>query len=427
MRLLRLKRLAEIFLPFASLEALTQVVTAAAGLMVVRLLPVNEFAVYAIAVAAQGSLAVLSDIGVSSLLLARAGRFSGDPARLARLLNAARTLRLRLFIVVMALAAPILWWSLAATRPTIGSWAVTLGFVLAIVALQVSATVDGTMTLALLRPALYQSGQLCGSLVRLVGVLVLLSRARLSWVGLAINLVGTGAQTLYLRSAVAALLPRDEGTDADDDLAFRRGVRGQLINAAYYAFSSQVTLWLVGLLSNSQTVAEVGALGRISSILVLAQGGVIALVAPRIARYREPKILLRRYLQIVSSAMVGCGVVFAGSCLYPGVFLALIGSKYAGLGSLLPLAMGGTLIYALSVTIYSLNAARGWIEEAWISIPLTLILQAMALFCLDVSRLRDALLFGFCSSIPPFLVQALVGVRRFRREFIQNNLRSASI
>gem|GEM_PF-782061 len=422
----RFARLAPLLVAFASLEVLTQVVTAAAGLLVVRVLPVAEFAVYAIAVSVQASLAVLSDIGISTLLLSRAGHHSNDELRLAKILTAARALRFRLFAVVSLAAAPLLWWSLSATKPSLAAWAVILGLVLATVALQVSATVDGTMALALLRSVRYQGALLSGSLVRLVGVLVVLRRVPTSWAGLIINLCGTAAQALYLRSFIRRLLPGEVDADPEDTLAFRGGVRSQLINAAYYAFSSQITLWLVGLLANSRTVAEVGALGRISSILVLAQGGVLALVAPRIARYGDRRLLLRRYVQVLSLAFGACTSVFVLSVIYPQVFLWLIGPKYSGLESLLPLAMGGTLLYALAVTVYSLNAARGWIEEAWVGVPLTLVLQAASLLVLDVSRIRDALLFGFSSSLPPLVVHSWIAVRRMRREFSRGSFSSVS-
>jgi O-antigen/teichoic acid export membrane protein len=417
---------AHVIVPFASLEILTQLATAATGILVVRILPVTQFAVYAIAVSVQASIAVLSDVGVTTFLLSRAGVFAGDPVRLAQLLRAARSLRLRLFAVVTAVAAPLLWWSLSASRPTIWSWLITLFLVLGAVGAQISATVDGTMALALLRSSTYQGSLLLGSVSRLLAVVLVLVRAPLSWVGLSINLVGTTLQALYLRTLMGRLLPERHPIDPEDRASFRRTVRGQLVNAGYYAFSSQITLWLVGLLSNAKTVAAIGALGRISNILVLAQAGVLALVAPRIARYVDRRLLLRRYLQVMMCASASCGAILLLTFLYPKAFLWLIGPKYAGLGPLLPIAMGATLAYALSITLYSLNAARGWIEEAWLGIPLTILLQVVSLAWLDVSQLRGALLFGFCSSIPPLIVQCAVGVRRFRREFRPVGLRSAS-
>ena len=412
----RAGRLVRIVVPFASMEVLTQIVTAATGIFVVRALPVPEFAVYAIGVSVQASLTVLSDVGISAVLLSRAGGFAGDTRKLARLLTAARALRLKLFGVVTLIAAPLLWWSLSAARPSVASWMLTLFLVLSTVALQISATVDGTMALALLRPARYQGGQLASSLVRLAGVVLVLGRYPLSWVGLAVNLVGIAAQSVYLRWTVGRLIPRDPAQDPEDRAVFRRTVRTQLINAGYYAFSSQITLWLVGVLSSARTVAEVGALGRISNILILAQSATVALVAPRMARYADPRLLVRRYSQVVAVAFVACTTVLILSWLFPQPFLWLIGPKYAGLGKLLPIAMAAALLYALAVTIYSLNASRAWIEQAWMSIPLTLSLQAIGLVWLDVSQLKGALLFGLCSSFPPLLVQLVIGTHKLRRE-----------
>ena len=422
-----LRRVASVLVPFASLQLLTQLGTAIAGLLVVRILSVAEFAVYAIAVSVQGTLTVLSDIGVSTLLLSRAGSFAGDQRRLAQLLNAARSLRARLFVVVVAVAAPLLWWSLSATKPTFRSWSVTTVLVLTSVGVQVSATLDGTMALALLRSARYQASLLVGALVRLGGVALFLARAPFSWVGLVVNILAASSQAISMRLVINQLLPREDGQLTEDQAEFRRIIRTQVVNAAYYAFSSQITLWLVGWLSTARTVAEIGALGRISSILVLAQSGVTALVAPRIARLTDSRLLLRRYLQVVTFASLGCCAVIALSFLYPSALLWFIGPKYEGLGPWLPIAMAATLAYALSVTLYSLNASRAWIEQAWLSIPLTLLLQGTSLLWLDVSQLNGALVFGFCSSIPSLMVQVGIGFQRLRRELRAPSIRSASV
>src|SRR5262249_17429525 len=145
------RHLAGVFLPFLSLQALSQIAAAFAGVVVVRRLPIPDFAVYAIATSVQASLAVLSDIGVTTLVLARAGQFHSDLPRLAELAKSARAFRLRLLVWTLVLAAPLLWFALGQSRPDVFHWSLAFLVLAGIVVVQVSSSLDGTMLLALLQ------------------------------------------------------------------------------------------------------------------------------------------------------------------------------------------------------------------------------------------------------------------------------------
>lgn len=419
----RIRHLARLFLPLFSLQAVTQALTALAGLVVVRRLPIPDFAVYAVAVSVQASLTILSDVGISSLLLARAGMFHSDASRVAELANTARGFRTRLLLLMLVLAGPLLWWSLKASHPSFSDWALVLVLVGVTVACQASASLDGTIALSLLKPETQQFGLLFSSATRLGAFVVVLTAWPTFRVALLLNLLGSVIQASYLRRAVRKLLPDVQTHNQDDHLAFLRVVKSQALNATYFAFSSQITLWLVGMLSTARVVAEVGALGRLSSIIVLAQSTVMSVVAPRFARYIDPRMLLRRYLQVVSLALFSSLVLLALSAISPGLLLSVIGSKYAGLGPALTIAMASTLTYTLLITMYGLHAARAWIEEAWIGIPFTIGLQAVCLLTLDVSQLHNALLFGWAGSVPSLVVQIFVAFRRFRLEYAKHRIR----
>jgi O-antigen/teichoic acid export membrane protein len=421
-RLARLHELARLIIPFLSLQLATQVVSALSGVLVVRLLAVPDFAIYAIAVSVQACLAVLSDVGVSTLFLAKAGTFHADTRRIAELANAARALRFSLLLLIGIIAVPLLWWSLRASEPPLRDWLMVFLLVAVTVAVQVSVSQDGTIALAMLKPEKQQLGLLISAALRLATFAILLKLFPSFLVALVINLAASLAQAIYLRRVSGRLLPRVRTQREDDRRAFLKVVKNQAFNALYYAFSAQLTLWLVGILSAATVVAQVGALGRLSNLLVLAQSAVLSFFAPRFARYSQPRLMLRRYIQILGLALLGSAVLLLLAILLPGPLLWIIGPKYQNLRPWLPLAMASALTNAIVVTVFGLHSARAWIEEAWISIPLTIAVQVVCLLLLDVSKLHDALLFGWASSVPPLLVQVYVGIRRFRLEFAGSRL-----
>jgi O-antigen/teichoic acid export membrane protein len=411
----RLRRLAEVFLPFLSLQALSQVAAALAGVLVVRRLPIAEFAIYAIATSVQGSLAVLSDIGVTTLLLARAGQFHSDRPRLAELTRTARAFRLRLLLWTLGLAAPLLWFALGESRPDPLHWALILVVLAGIVAVQVSSSLDGTMLLALLQAEKQQAGQLFASLSRVAGFGLLLSSFPTYLTALCINFIGGCIPAVLYRRALTKTLPETTNTNPDDLRSFRTFSRTQFINAAYFAFSAQVTIWLVGLMGTSRVVAQVGALGRLSNIIVLAQSALLGIIAPRMARYRDSHAFRVRYLQVVGGAVAISILLTLSSVWLPGPLLWVIGPKYAGLASMLPIAVASACTFTISITIFSLNSAKGWFDHNWVAVPLTIIAQIVSLKIMDVSRLPDALLFGWITVTPPLLINAVISWVRLRR------------
>jgi hypothetical protein len=396
---------------------MTQLVAALAGVAVVRRLAIPDFAIYAVAASVQASLAVMSDIGVSTLLLARAGEFHADLHRVAVLGRTARSFRGRLLVLNLLVAGPLLWVSLGQSRPSMLAWGITLFLITGIVAAQVASSLDGTLLLALLRAERQQLGQLLNALVRLAGFTLLLFAFPSYLVALAINLGAAVLQAVFVRSDLRKRLPATIEKSAADNEAFNRFARSQLVNAAYYAFSSQISIWVVGVLATTRVVAEVGALGRLSNIIVLAQGAIISLVVPRMARYTDTRQLLRRYLQVLGIGVVACVALLVVAFEAPRALLWILGPKYAGLAPVLPIAIGAACTYAISVTIFSLNSAKAWFEHNWVAVPLTIGLQLVCLRFLDVTRLRDALLFGWATVTPPLLVNSIIAWSRFRQRF----------
>ena len=326
-----------------------------------RALPVGAFATYAIAISVLTSLTILSDIGVTTLVLARAGQVHGDPRRLSLLGETARRFRLKLCVPAMAVGTPLLYWSLAAARPSIASCLLILGLLYGTLLLQLGSSIDGALLLSLLHSDTQLVGQLLGAAVRLLCIVTLLIVFPRYEVALTINLVAAAAQASFQRWAVRRSLPAAAAVDEGDLLALRSFVRKQFPNAIYFAFSGQISLWLVSVLGSSAIVANVGALGRLTGLIVLLQSGVVTLAAPRFARTNDPHLLLRRYVQVTGIALLVGGVGMGVAFLFPGPLIWVIGPHYRSLRPLLPISMAAAVTNLLATTLFGLNSAKAWV------------------------------------------------------------------
>jgi len=410
----RLLRAAKLLVPFVSLQVLSQGAGVVAGFLVIRTLPVAEFAVYTLGTALQGSLSVLSDVGISSVLIAKGGALHESFHRLSALVAAARAQRRRMLIVTAGLSAPLLWLAL---RNTVahgwrGTWVYLL--VAATLVFQLAAAIDGTVLLVLLKPLRAQTAQLTNAFIRLLAFAALLRLAPTWGLALGINVIGFAVQALYARRSVRPALDWAARPLPEDQQAFQRIVRTQILNAAYYAFSSQITVWIVGLVGAARVVSEVGALGRLSSVFIVGNSAVASLVVPRLARINDPRLLLRRYIQVVALTLGALLLVLVWSIVAPDTLIWVLGPKYESLRGVLWLALAGALTYAVTATMFSLNMAKAWIDQAWVAVPITIFLQICAALTIDLSKVTGALVFGWISVAPALFVNVLIAIVKFR-------------
>jgi hypothetical protein len=170
----------------------------------------------------------------------------------------------------------------------------------------------------------------------------------------------------------------------------------------------------LGILGGAQSVAEIGALGRLSVIFSIVASIMTTIVVPRFAKYQEPGLLKRRFLQIIGGfVLFGFGLV-AFSALLPDVLLWFLGHGYSHLRNELPLMMIMIGLNSIAGAMWTLNSSKAWIEHSWLYIPTTLITQGILLLTMNVSVLRGAILFGIVSLFPTIVLNLGLAVRGWR-------------
>ncbi len=410
MQSIRIRERAQLLMSFFSLQALAQLLAALSGILVVRTLGIREFAVYTLVTALQATFAVLTDNGISAMVVARAGRVHFDRARLGQLVASARQMRRRLVAGVIVAGAPIIWFWLKGKNLTTSQF-VGLGVLIALsLHFQASASIFGSVPLVLLEVNKVQITQLTGAVVRLVALSLVLIAMPGFMPALWANTLGVGVQAWLARRFAAEHINVMAASHEADLKDLKTMVRAQSLNSVYYAFSGQVTVWLIGFFGTTRAVAEVGALGRLSSVVMLGQSALGMLVGPRLARLQTAGPFRRRYVLITSLSLLLAGSLCGLATLAPAAFLWVLGPSYAGLKAELPLVILSSSIYLVSTTVFVLNNSKAWIEAAWIAVPLILAVQAVSLVFLEVGTVRGAILFGLLSSIPPLLVNSTIAV-----------------
>ena len=95
-----------------SSQVIVQAVGFASGILIIRLLPVQEYAFYTLANTMLGAMTILSDGGISTGVMAQGGKVWEDKQKLGKVLVTGLQMRKKFAVVSMIISLPILLYLL---------------------------------------------------------------------------------------------------------------------------------------------------------------------------------------------------------------------------------------------------------------------------------------------------------------------------
>jgi O-antigen/teichoic acid export membrane protein len=417
-QMLKHRRLIEwtrLFAGYSCVQAVVQGLGFVAGIMIVRTLPREDYALFMIVNTIGPVMNMLSDNGVTSSLSAIGGKFWQDDARMGSLVRTAMILRHRLVLFSVLAVSPLLVWMLWRNHasPAIVAWLVPI--TLAGVYFQLNTGVLSVVISLRQQVGRMQVLAFAGVMSRLALIAMFAALGLLNApLTVAVGTVALAFQFWLLKSwvqpQIAWAAPPDSGLRTDIVAIMKR----QAPLTIYFCVAGQLGMWLISIFGNVQGVADVGALGRIGMIFTILITTTSAMVVPRFARCQDPDRLRFLYARILLgfATLVALGAFLAW--LAPGPLLWLLGSKYSQLGGLVWLAVLSTGIGSLAGLLYSLNVNKGWVPPASLVIPAEILTQVILCLIFDVSSVRGILLIGMLGPITPGLITLVVGLRKLK-------------
>lgn len=412
----RLERWRRPLLSFVVGQPATQVIGFVTGFILLRWLSVESYAQYSIAFAFQSLICQLADLGFSSSVMAMAGTESQDKQILGKFLKAARYLRLRLMFMVLPVGLavfPLL------TSQHMWSIQVTISLIVAI-ALSVTAqglTVYGTPLLVHRQLTKYFGAQIAVSLGRLGAIIAfhtsgLLSAVVCTWIG-AMALATNGY--LFRKSArnyVAEPLFADPRAVAE----MKKYLAPLVPIIVFTAFQGQISIAIITIFGTTKGIAEVAALGRIGQLFLIFGAINSLLIAPYISTLL-PRLLLRRYIQIIVASIFLVAFIGIGGFINPDLIIKLLGEKYKTLTELVPYIIFTGCAAHLSGVFWTMNSCRKWIYwwSTVLEIAMIIGVQIGCIIFLDLSNTKGAVIFGLLTSVAilvSHIITAIYGLRK---------------
>ena len=412
------------WLLLSSVTGGTQIVIQAIGLIsgiiVIRLLPTTEYALYTLANTMLGTMVVLADSGIGMGVMAEGGKVWKDKEKLGKALVTGLDLRRKFAVGTLIIAAPILIYLLHYHG---AEWWMSILIVISLIPAFISSLSGSILQAPLklrqdIRPL--QKNTLYEGLGRMA---MILSLFLLPWTVIAI--LGAGIPRLItnirLRKLSAGYADWTQNPDPEVRKRIMRMVKRLMPGAVYFVISGQISIWLISIFGSTTSVAEIGALGRISIMLTVISTILGTLVFPRFARLpQHSKILMKRFLQIMALLVIIAVVVTSLVSVFSNQILWVLGDKYQNLNVELVMSVAASSIALISGSAFTLSTQRGWAIHPAISIPVNLASIVIGVLLVDISTLKGVLLFNIFIVVMRVFMSVSYAIIKIR----QNNKRS---
>lgn len=404
----------------AGAQGLIQIAGLVSGIMILRLLPTNEYALYTLSNAILGTMTMLSDGGIGNGVMSQGGKVWTDRNKLGVVLATGLNLRKKFAIASLIIAIPALVYLLLQHG---ASNLTTFLIVLSLIPAFYAALSDSLYEII---PKLHQDvgalqeNQIKVSIGRLVLSVAMLFFFPLTYIAIFAAGIPRIIGNLKLKRLVYSRVTEDSKPNLEVRNNILSMVKKTLPTSIYYSISGQITIWVISFFGQTLAIAQIGALGRVSMLLTLFGTMVGILNVPRFSRLPESRKILTKYsLMTIGTIIVCCVLVLLLVSLFSNEILWVLGKQYAGLKKELLLSVFGSSITLISGTCYVLYSSRGWQMSPTLVIIIDVLALIIGLFFFKVSTLTGVLYYSIFTASILLVINSVFIIYKIR---LTNNL-----
>ncbi len=395
-----------------SIAGLAQILVQATGLitgiLIIRMLPTKEYAFYTLANTMLGTMTVLADGGISAGVMAQGGKVWKDKKELGQVLSTGLDLRKKFAVFSLLVALPILIYLLL--HQGAGLWIIVL-IVATLIPSFYAALSDSLVEIV---PKLHQdirplqANQVMVNIFRLFLSGLSVFFFPFTFVALLANGIPRIYGNLQLRKIVAKFTEKDQPPNTIYRDNIIEIVKRMMPGSIYYCVSGQITIWLISFFGSADSIAKVGALGRLSMLLSIFSVLFGTLITPRFARLPDEKsLLLSKFVTIQVVMFLVCTGVCSIVYFFPHPALWILGKNFQGLEVELSMSILASCLTLMSGIFFSLSSSRGWPTHPAVLIIGNVMFVVAGALLFNVSTLRGALWFNIFINLYPVSIHSL--------------------
>jgi O-antigen/teichoic acid export membrane protein len=393
-----------------------------AGLLIVNVLPKDQYAAYTFLVACITLILGVTDLGLAHCCLPVVGQRTNEVPWVVGACQQVFRKRWLLLGLGLAIVAP--YWFITSREHGWGGGGYLLAsaLMIVIVLLSLREHYAGTVLLILGHISTLNRIGFASHFVRIAFVGAVLLLPMTSWsvagivaAGAAASLVSVALYRSEFRSREIANT-RLEGDDARRvDARVIQIAKPLVLPAIFYQVQGVITVFLVSMFGTSSMVAEVGAFGRLAMVLIVVDRVTNVLLFPVFARAPDGERLRKMLLQGHLVYLFMMALVLLTSIYLPQYWILLLGEKYRSMEPLVWMVFLASILQNASGFAFRTMTVRGATAGQTYSIPVTLATQVAYLATFGVSDLRSVLGFAIATSVANFVYQYALLILRGRK------------
>jgi hypothetical protein len=369
------------------------------GILIIRFLPLKEYAWYTIANTMLGTLTLLSDGGISLGVMSEGANVWQDKKKLGIVLITGISLRKKFALVSLLVSVPILLYLLVHQKAT---WFTACTITLFLIPAFYAALSDNLLEIPLKlhqEVFLLQKNQFLVAFFRFLLTCLIL----VSWPITSLIILASGLTRIFGNIKLKKFSKNYYDTQSTKDSIIKQRilnkVRRVLPESIFYCLAGQLNIFLISFFGKINSVAQIGALGRLTIFFSVVGVVFNILIIPRFARAATQKIKLAKLLLVSFAFAIGIVFIFILGCeLFSTQILLLLGREYHNLKFELILSATIASLSLLGNIGFGFNASKGWIISPVLTIPISIISFAISIYIFDISTLTGVLYMGILTT-----------------------------
>lgn len=388
------------------MQAFVQAIGFTSGLLVLTFLPTEEYALYTIANSLLVTMCGIGDAGVATGVMAQGGKVWQDKKRLGEVLLTGKKFRAIFSKIGLCIGLPILFLMLQNQGASM--------FTSAAVALSITPAFLASLNVKLLSiaPLLHQdTNQIQRLQIASNGIRLLLTAAiNAVFPFAAIAFLVTGVAQSWWSHRLKKSLDQYAEPASEEDPIVREAiydiVKRTLPSSLYFSLSLQLSVYILAILGATNSVAQLGAISRITIVTSIYASVFSYIIAPRFARLNVSNAALKkRFLQVQGAVILMCLLAYLPAFHYATQILRVLPSDYHGLTYVFRMHLASCTIGVLITTLTALNSSRGYVLKPTIHIPLNLAILLVAAWVIRPQSLMGVIQFDLLRAIVAPVVQ----------------------
>ncbi|QDK78677.1 polysaccharide biosynthesis protein [Spirosoma sp. KCTC 42546] len=389
-------------------QGIIQIIGFISGILLIRLLPAHEYALYTLANTMLGTMTVLADGGISTGVMSLGGQVWQDKEKLGTVLSTGIYLRKKFAVISLFFTLPVLIVLLNLHE---SRWYESILIILTLIPALNSALTTSIFQVAYKldqKFAFLQKIQLLSNAARLIFLVPFIIILPWSWIAIFIAGLTQIWSNYYLR--------KDLKTSVNINLLPSKEVEGKIFltvkrilpTSVYYCFSSQITIWVISIFGSTNSLAQIGGLSRLSILFTFFTTVFNTVFIPKFARLPKSSSMVKRSfigLQLILLA-ISVIIVFI-AYIFSNQIIFLLGSNFNGLNKEVVLIIFSGCLGLISTSTNQLLSVRGIIMNPYIFITVAVIVQIAVALIMPLNEVVSVIYYGIFTTGTIYFVRLI--------------------